>query len=100
MEGCIGDALDRLVNRGVTGVSVSIAAGSGETVSVARGRANLDTGEELTADHVFRIASITKTFVFALVLQLHEERLLDIEVPVRRWLPNFPTPKDLLFGKS
>ncbi len=74
----------------MTGVSASVATACGEPVAVARGLANIETNESLTTGHVFRIASITKTFVFALVLQLHEERLLDIEAPVRRWLPNLP----------
>ena len=88
-------ALGRLVGRGVTGVSACVAARTGERIAAARGTANLETGEELTTGHLFRIASITKTFVFALVLQLHEEGSLDIEAPVARWLPDLPYARDL-----
>ena len=88
-------ALGRLVGRGVTGVSACVAARTGKRIAAARGTANLETGEELTTEHVFRIASITKTFVFALVLQLHEEGSLDIEAPVARWLPDLPYAKEL-----
>ena len=86
----IEDALDRLVDRGVTGVSACAVDSSGKRHACARGKANLATGEDLTTRHVFRIASITKTFMFSLVLQLHDEGKLDIEAPIERWLPRLP----------
>ena len=82
--------LDRLVGRGITGVSACILTCSGERMVAARGKASLETGEDMSPGHVFRVASITKTFVFAAVLQLHDEGRLDIEAPVERWLPGLP----------
>jgi D-alanyl-D-alanine carboxypeptidase len=41
----------------------------------------------MTKDHVFRVGSITKTFVAAVVLQLAAEGALGLDDPVERWLP-------------
>jgi D-alanyl-D-alanine carboxypeptidase len=41
----------------------------------------------LETRHVFRIASVTKTFVAAAVLRLHEDGKLDIAAPINRHLP-------------
>ena len=78
------------VESGVVGISAAILAPDGVRREFACGSADLGAGTPLTPRHRFRIASITKTFVFALVLQLHEEGKLDIEAPLRRWLPALP----------
>jgi CubicO group peptidase (beta-lactamase class C family) len=41
-------------------------------VDLAWGKANLETGEDLTSDHLFRVASHSKTFTGVLVMQLVE----------------------------
>lgn len=40
----------------------------------------------------FRIGSITKTYVAAVVLQLVAEGKLELDAPVRRWLPGVVPP--------
>ena len=55
------------------GVVVGVwVPGKGEYV-VARGKANLKTGEKRDLDDPFRIGSVTKTFIATAVLQLVEE---------------------------
>ena len=55
------------------GVVVGVwVPGEGEYV-VARGKANLKTGEKRDLDDPFRIGSITKTFVATAILQLVDE---------------------------
>ena len=58
---------------------VVVARGPGGSVDLAAGIADFRTGEALTVDHRFRIGSVTKIFVSALVLQLVEEGLLDLD---------------------
>ena len=48
-------------------------------VEAAAGFADVATGESLTVEHRFRIGSVTKIFVAALVLQLVAEGLLDLD---------------------
>jgi D-alanyl-D-alanine carboxypeptidase len=74
----VGDQLEDVVATGVPG-AVVVAVGPGGPVEAAAGLADLRTGEALTVDHRFRIGSVTKLFVAALVLQLVAEGLLDLD---------------------
>ncbi|WP_410667927.1 serine hydrolase domain-containing protein [Amycolatopsis sp. cmx-4-68] len=59
---------------------------------VADGAAGLlskATGVEATADSVFQIGSVTKLWTSTLVMQLADEGKVDIEQPVRSYLPEF-----------
>ena len=47
------------------------------------------TGVEATPDSVFQIGSTTKLWTASLVMQLVDEGLLDLDQPVRRYLPEF-----------
>jgi D-alanyl-D-alanine carboxypeptidase len=72
------DQLDAVVATGVPG-AVVVAVGPSGRIEAAAGLADVRTGEALTVDHRFRIGSVTKLFVAALVLQLVEEGLLDLD---------------------
>jgi D-alanyl-D-alanine carboxypeptidase len=70
--------LDAAVAGGLTG-AVAVAAGPGFRWEGASGLADVRTGEPLTQEHRFRIASVTKTFVAALTLQLVEEGVVELD---------------------
>jgi len=74
----VEDQLDAVVATGVPG-AVAVALGPGGRVELAAGFADLRAGEALTVDDRFRIGSVTKIFVAALVLQLVAEGLLDLD---------------------
>src|SRR5262249_24333107 len=69
---------DSVVATGVPGVA-ALAVGPAGRIEGATGVADLRTGEALTVEHRFRIGSVTKIFVAALVLQLVDEGLLDLD---------------------
>jgi D-alanyl-D-alanine carboxypeptidase len=72
------------------GVVVGVwVPGEGEYV-VARGKANLKTGEKRDVDDPFRIGSITKTFVATAILQLVDEGKLSKSDKLAKWYPDFP----------
>jgi D-alanyl-D-alanine carboxypeptidase len=56
-----------------------VARRAGKSVEEAAGLADIATGEALTVEHRFRIGSVTKVFVAALVLELVAEGLLDLD---------------------
>ena len=58
--------------------------GRGLDVEVAAGTADRATGEPLEPGRRFRIASVTKTFVAAAALRLHEDDELDLDQPIER----------------
>lgn len=51
------------------------------------GAADTTTGRARTADDHFRVASITKTFIATVVLQLEAEGRLRLDDTVEKWLP-------------
>ena len=53
--------------------AVAVAAGPGFHWEGAAGLANVETEEPVTAEHRFRVASVTKLFIAAAVLQLVDE---------------------------
>ena len=74
----VEDQLEAVVATGVAGAT-AVALGPDGRVEEAAGFADLATREALTVDHRFRIGSVTKIFVAALVLQLVAEGLLDLD---------------------
>src|SRR5690349_524453 len=72
---------------GVPGVSIAVLE-NGEIRTAAAGVANLDTGVPLTPNTVMHIGSITKVMNATLVMQLVEEGRIELDAPVRRYLPD------------
>jgi CubicO group peptidase (beta-lactamase class C family) len=60
-----------------------------EVADVAAGVLSRSTGVEATADSVFQIGSITKLWTSTLVMQLVDEGAVDLDAPVRTYLPDF-----------
>jgi len=52
----------------------------------ASGFANIELNKKLKNDQVFRIASVTKTFVAAAILRLHEMDSISIEEPISKYI--------------
>lgn len=85
----IDDQLPALVARhGVPAATVAVTLG-GEVVEAAAGLLSTATGVEATADSVFQIGSVTKVWTATLVMQLVQEGAVDLDVPLRRYLPEF-----------
>ncbi|MFJ8711974.1 serine hydrolase domain-containing protein [Streptomyces violaceus] len=79
-------AVRAVVAGGVPGVTVTVRRGHGTWAATA-GVGNLETGKpRSTADH-YRVASISKTFVATVVLQLEAEGKLSLDDTVEKWLP-------------
>ncbi|GAB3157794.1 serine hydrolase domain-containing protein [Amycolatopsis stemonae] len=77
-----------LADHKVPGASVAVYAG-GEIIDHAAGVLNKGTGVEADTDSLFQIGSITKVWTTTLALQLVDEGLLDLDQPVRKYLPEF-----------
>ncbi len=82
--------LDDAVGKGLVGCALSVRRGSQEVAALARGQADREEVLPLDPDAQFRIASVTKTFVAALVLQLVEEGRFGLDEPLARWMPERP----------
>src|SRR5215210_2160149 len=72
----------------IPGVAVGVYHQGQEYVR-GYGLTNVDYPQPVDGDTLFRIASITKTFTGTTVMRLVEQGLLDLNAPVRTYLPDF-----------
>lgn len=83
--------LERLCRKHrVCGASLAILK-DGVVHTAVAGWANAPERIEVTPNTVFQIGSIGKTFTATLAMQLVEDGLLDLDAPIRRYLPDFAT---------
>ena len=71
----------------IPGISVVIAKNDQILLEKSYGKANLETDEQLTPNHIFRIASHSKTFTATAIMQLQEAGKLHIDDPVINYIP-------------
>ncbi|MFC5181423.1 serine hydrolase domain-containing protein [Actinomadura harenae] len=83
-------AADRLVKDGQPGV-IALSRRGDKVTHVTAGYANTATHQKMTPDLRFRIASVSKTFTAAIVLQLVAEHKLSLDDTVARRLPGVLT---------
>ena len=78
---------------GSPGVSVSIVFSDGTTWDGVSGLADVKTKSAVTPDTAFAVASVSKTFTSALILDLVAEGKLALDRPARSYLPSLPIDK-------
>jgi CubicO group peptidase (beta-lactamase class C family) len=92
--------------KGIPGVVVVVVDASGVRLRRAWGVANATTREPLTPQHLLQVGSVTKTFTALLAEQLAARKRLDLDAPVRTYLPGMHagigalTTRDLLAQRS
>jgi D-alanyl-D-alanine carboxypeptidase len=74
------------------GVSVLVSQNGDIVYARGAGLANMETGERVTPDTVFRLASITKQFTAAVILQLVEEGALSLDDTIGDLFEGFDEP--------
>lgn len=85
----IQQRLDALARRHrVPGATLAIDLG-GSVLDFATGVTSRETGVEVTTDTVFQIGSNTKLFTTTLVMQLVDAGQVDLDTPVRKYVPSF-----------
>lgn len=85
-DACLDRALQAHAFNGGSG-QLSIAALAPDGSRDTRVLGTAAPGAALHGDEGFRIASITKTYVAATALRLHEDGRLDLQAPIDRYLP-------------
>jgi CubicO group peptidase (beta-lactamase class C family) len=84
-------ALGEAVRGGAApGAAVAVAAGGSIVWSDAFGVSDLASGASATPGTRFGVGSISKAFTLAAALTLADERKLDLDAPVERYLADFP----------
>jgi CubicO group peptidase (beta-lactamase class C family) len=73
--------------RRTPGIQAAIRVEDEVVLDVAWGHADLETGEDLTTKHLFRIASHSKTMTATAIMQLVEAGTVRLDDTAARWIP-------------
>lgn len=74
--------------KGVPGVALGVFH-DGQTMTAGLGVTNIDHPLPVTAETLFQIGSITKTFTGTTIMRLVEMGKIDLDTPVRTYVPEF-----------
>lgn len=80
-----------MAKQNVPGLSIAVAVDGKIIWSEGFGFADLENNLRVTPATRFRIASISKPFTTAAMARLYEQGKLDLDAPVQRYVPNFPS---------
>jgi D-alanyl-D-alanine carboxypeptidase len=69
------------------GLTLGLANAEGTIRAASYGYVDLAAKVPVSTSHLFEIGSITKSFVGLTILQLHEEHKVDLQAPIRTYLP-------------
>lgn len=84
----VAPALQGIIDQGALSGAVTLVWRKGEVVQThALGHRDIEGGQPMTRDTLFRIASMTKPVTSIAVMMLIEEGKLKLDDPVSRWLP-------------
>lgn len=84
--------LDTHWNEATSSVSVIVTRNGEVVYARAAGMADLDAGRPADTDTVYRLASITKQFASAIILQLVDEGQVALDAPLSAYLPDYREP--------
>lgn len=87
--------IDRILSQeypaGEPGAAIMVSRAGQVILKKGYGLADTERKLPVTPDTVFRLASLTKVFTGAAVLMLAEQGKLDLEAPVVKYLPAYPS---------
>lgn len=100
----LNDFFTKLSEKNLFNGSVVISKSDKTIFSKDYGFSNIEKKEKLNDSSQFPIASVTKTFTATSILQLQQKGKLNINEPVKKYLPDFPyqniTIKQLISNTS
>jgi CubicO group peptidase (beta-lactamase class C family) len=85
--------LDTIAKVGAPGASIAIAVDGQIVWSEGFGFADLEERVPVTPLTKFRVGSVSKALTSAAIGQLVEARKLDLDAPIQRYVPSFPTKR-------
>jgi CubicO group peptidase (beta-lactamase class C family) len=103
------DITELLAEYGIPSAAVGVLH-NGEITEFAVGVKNVESNENATTDTIYQCGSMTKTWTAVTFMQLVDEGKVDLDEPVRTYLPDFTvadpdvsakvTPRHLLYHTS
>lgn len=89
LQGWLGERVPALIEKYDVPAAAWAVLHDGEVVDGATGTLSRATGVTATPESVFQIGSITKLWTSSLVMQLVDEGRVELDAPVRTYLPEF-----------
>lgn len=86
--------IQMLQDKNTPGLSVAISYQGDVIYKNAWGFSNIENNEEITPEHLFRIASHSKTFTATAIMQLVEADKIDLDAPAGKYLEFLNTNPD------
>lgn len=77
----------RLRSAGIPGLAIAVVYR--DSVVMAKGYGVNSNGQPITSNTPFAIASLSKAFTAAAILQLAEKKLVSLDSPVIKYIPSF-----------
>lgn len=85
------DTLEKIMNQylqqGIPGLAVAIYTPSGGYWGTSMGFAKVETRTPMQLCHMQYLQSVTKTYLAAVILKLHEEGKINLDAPITQYLP-------------
>lgn len=86
----IDDFMQRYIDDEMVAGTVTLVARQGKVVHFkAQGMKDVERGQEMTTDTIFRMASMTKPIASVALMMLYEEGWFQLDDPISDWLPEF-----------
>jgi len=90
----LDDVLQQEVSRNMINGATAIVVKNGQVIyDTAFGFNNVQEGNEMRRDNIFRIASMSKPIMATAIMMLHESGKIGLDDPVSRYIPAFADPK-------
>ena len=87
--------LDEHIKRNVIGASLAISLPGSDMMYVTSGLSEKFKKEPMRRDHLFRIASCTKTFIATGLHLLVQDGKVDLDEPISKWFPDIPKASEM-----
>lgn len=78
----------------VPGISFAVTKNFKLNYAQTLGLSNSDTNEKIWTDTLFQAASISKTLTTLAIMQMREEKLIDIDLPINNYLKLWKIPEN------
>jgi CubicO group peptidase (beta-lactamase class C family) len=89
LEGFPQKIQERMQQQRLAGVSIAIVDGDEIIYSQAFGYADVEKKIPGTRDTIYPIGSVTKVFTATMLMQLCEKGVLNLEIPLKKYLPEY-----------
>ena len=83
----------RMREHGAPGISVAVVRDGRTLFTKGYGLANVEEGIPADSDTLFRIGSVSKLYVWTLLMMLHDRGLLDLDADVNTYLKGMQIPE-------